>query len=245
MIQTTYYQYNTTITFMISTRMPIQLYIYFLILGLTFTLISCDVSGNDADEIQDDLSENIRELVDDELMSLFEDELDIPIHRGLTPPDVVSTLSGGQKNALAPTIIMAPMKLIETLVPDDPCAGGGCTWYDMYIRFSDQNMDDNELTLEMTLAHEPTILPTSSFISGDGNAFTIFVEQVQEFEEGTVTMISLYSGILTADGIEEPHYAGVMIENSDVDERIPNGTGQSFRDGDGFSALAEWPHEEE
>lgn len=214
-----------------------------VMLGLCFMMYSCDVSDSVVSEIEDDLSEDIRNLVDDELMSIFEDDLGVPVYRGNTPPDIVSTLSGSNKNNEGPTVVMKPLTLVETLVPDDPCADGSCTWYDLYIRFSDQDMENQELTVEMTLAHEPTISPTNSFISGEGNTFSIFVEQVQEFEEGTVTMISLFSGTLTADGIEDPQLAGVMIENSGVEERIPNGTGQSFKDGNDFSALDEWPRE--
>lgn len=219
-----------------------------LILGSVIT--SCGILGSDDDdsvELVDGLSPEIWEVVDEELISTFEDSLDVPIHRGANPPDLTSALSGDPKKRLASgevTVVMRPFVMYETVVPDDRCADNGCYFYNLYIRLNDQDFDTNEVTTTMRHIEEPEITPLNGLISGDGDSFSIFVEQEQDYDGDIVKLVSLISGKVTAEGIEEPRLAGVMVDNAGVEDKIPNGTGRSFVDGEEFAEIVEWPEEE-
>lgn len=217
---------------------------------LVSIVTSCGILGgddDDSDELVDGLSPEIWEVVDEELITTFEDSLGVNIHRGANPPDLLAALSGEPKKRLASDIVavvMRPFEMYETVVPDDRCADDGCYFYNMFIRLNDQDFDNNEVTTIMRHIEEPEITPLSGLISGDGDNFSIFVEQEQDYDGDIVKMVSLISGKVTAEGIEEPRMAGVMVDNAGVEDKIPNGTGRSFEDGDGFADIVEWPEVE-
>lgn len=227
--------------------MKLGLYSMVLLL-LSVVIVSCgtDSTNVDTNDLVDGLSPQIWDIVDEELLSTFEDSLSMIIHRGDNPPDIVAALLGNQAKAKANegvTVVMKPFLLVETLVPNDPCAD--CNWYDLYIMFNEQDVVNNEVTIRMRHYEEPEIAPEGGFISGDGNNFSVFIEQTQDFDGQIVEMVSLYSGTVTSEGISDPQLAGVMVENSGVPGRIPNGTGRSYKDGDDLAEISEWPEVDE
>lgn len=221
------------------------------IIFLPFLITSCGLLGSDDDdtvELVDGLSPEIWELVDEELISVLEDSLDVQIHRGDNPPDIQNALSGSAQKAInteGVTVIMRPFIMVESLVPNDRCAEDNCYWYDLYINFNDQDFETNEVKIRMRHVEQPEINGTNGFISGSGENFSIFVEQVQDFDGRIVKMVSLFSGTITSEGIENPQLAGVMVDNADVEGRIPDGTGRSYKDGDDLAELDEWPEVDE
>jgi len=213
-----------------------------LFLSVVITSCGTDSTNVDTNDLVDGLSPQIWDIVDEELLSTFEDSLSMTIHRGDNPPDIVAALLGNQAKAKANdgvTVVMRPFELVETLVPNDPCAD--CNWYDLFIEFNEQDMANNVVTIRMRHVEEPEIAPEGGFISGDGNNFSVFIEQTQDFDGQIVEMVSLLSGTVTSEGIVDPQLAGVMVENSGVPGRIPNGTGRSYKDGDDLAEVTEWP----
>lgn len=235
-------------------RKPFHKSVYALLFSLLILVSSCGIFGSD-DEPDDPLSQlspDIREFVTVEMLAVLEDSLHIPVHTGENPPDIAMLLSGAQKigpddavtNSFIPAVVMRPFVLLETVVPNDRCANDRCTYNDLYVRFSNQNLADNQIDIEMRHAHQPEHGGTGAFIIGDGDQVSIFAEQVQEREEGRfVHTVILYSGIVTTGGIKDPHLGTIMVDNAGFDELIPNGTGQSHGDGNGFSEIAEWPED--
>ena len=225
----------------------IQLGLYSVVLlFLSIVITSCGTDSIDSNDLVDGLSPQIWDIVDQELLSTFEDSLSMTIHRGDNPPDIVAALLGNQAKAKANdgvTVVMKPFVLVETLVPNDPCAK--CNWYDLYIMFDEQDIENNEVTIRMRHYEEPEIAPEGGFISGDGNNFSVFIEQTQDFDGKIVEMVSLFSGTVTSAGISDPQLAGVMIENSGVPGRMPNGTGRSYKDGEDLAEISEWPEVDE
>ncbi|MGM0458303.1 MAG: hypothetical protein ACQERO_03070 [Bacteroidota bacterium] len=235
---------------MFSTRILRSAFYIASISMLVLVAASCGILGSDDDdsvELVDGLSPEIWEIVDEEMISMFEDSLDVPIHRGANPPDLLAALSGEPKKRLASgeiTVVMRPFVLFETLIPNDPCIDNGCFFYDLYIRLSNQDFDINEVTTTMRHLNEPEFTPQSGLISGEGDSFSIFVEQEQDYDGDIVKLVSLISGRVTSEGIENPHLAGVMVDNAGVEGKIPNGTGHSFVDGEEFAEIVDWPEEE-
>ncbi len=219
-----------------------------ILLLLSVMVFSCGTDSTDvgSNDLIDGLSPQIWQIVDEDLISTFEDSLSMTIHRGDNPPDIVSALLGSQAKAKANnsvTVVMRPFELVETLVPNDPCAE--CSWYDLYIMFNEQDMANNEMTIRMRHIEEPEIAPEGGFISGDGNNFSVFIEQTQDFDGQIVELVSLFSGTVTSGGIVDPQLAGVMVENSGVPGRLPNGTGRSYKDGNDLAEVSEWPEVDE
>ena len=221
---------------------------YVSILALSLLVTSCGLLGSDSEddkaELRDGLSQEIWNIVDEQLLSTFEDSLSMTIHRGDNPPDIAGALLGNQAKAKVSantgvTVVMKPFELVETIVPNDPCAD--CSWYDLYIKFDEQDVENNEVTIRMRHAEAPEIVPEGGFISGDGNNFSVFIEQTQDFDGQIVELVSLFSGTVTSAGISDPQLAGVMVENSGVPGRVPNGTGRSYKDGNDLAELDEWP----
>ncbi len=235
-------------------RKPFHKSVYAFLFSLLILVSSCGIFGSD-DEPDDPLSQlspDIRELVTVEMLAVLEDSLHIPVHTGENPPEIAMLLSGAQKigpadadmHSLAVAVVMRPFVLLETVVPNDRCANDRCTWYDLYVHLSNQNTAENQIDIEMRHAHQPEIGGTGAYIIGDGERFSIFAEQVQEREEGRfVRTVILYSGIVTAGGIKDPHLGTIMVDNAGFDDLIPDGTGQSHGDSDDFSEIAEWPED--
>ena len=240
---------------------PFHKSVYAFLFSLLLLVSSCGIFGSD-DEPDDPLSQlgpEIREFVTVEMLAVLEDSLHIPVHTGENPPDIAMLLSGAQKigpddagtHSLAVSVVMRPFVLLETVVPNDRCANDRCTYYDLYMRLSNQILDGmingnetGQIDIELRHAHEPEISGTGAYIIGDEDRFSIFAEQVQEREEGRfVHTVILYSGIVTAGGIKDPHLGTIMVDNAGFGDLIPDGTGQSHGDGEGFSEIAEWPED--
>jgi len=223
-----------------------------LVISFSLFITSCGLLGSDDNddtvELVDGLSPEIWDLVDEELISVLEDSLDMPIHRGDDPPNILQALSGSAQkviNAEGVTVAMRPLMMVKTLVPNDRCADDRCNWFDLYILFNEQDFENNEVTIRMRHAEESEYTGIDGFISGNGNNFSIFVEQVQDFDGKIVKMVSLFSGSATSEGIKDPHWGIVMIDNAGLEDRIPNGTGRSFKDGKDLAEVDEWPVEDE
>ena len=224
---------------------------FFSILLISLMVASCGILSSDDDDdpigFEDGLSPQVRDMVDDELLAVLEDSLQVPVHRGDNPPDLEAILSGGALKGVTlegVSVIMKPFIMLETVVPNDPCAGGGCTFWDLYLRMSSQDLVNYEIDIDMRHVEEPQHTGLGGYIIGEDNRFSIFAEQEQHREGEIVRSVNLFSGIVTSEGIEDPHVAIVMVDNAGFEDLIPDGSGRSFEDGNGFAELADWPEDQ-
>ncbi|MEM9829610.1 MAG: hypothetical protein AAF944_03180 [Bacteroidota bacterium] len=146
-----------------------------------------------------------------------------PIFEGLNPPDI----SGRYQ--------VSPQILVSSNFEDplDP----GFVFANKFIEF--RNLDRSTLKLEVDIEeadNEGTGF--GSFISGEGNNFTVFVRiDRTDSDDHTLLSAEVISGTLTENGIVNLHNSLFMIEdNGDPNNRyIENGHGRLLRDQDGFS----------
>lgn len=101
------------------------------------------------------------------------------------------------------------------------------------------NQDDFNQTLdfsELEGVGEASGVGSGSFISGSGQAFTVYFIVDSTIGDQTAETTVTVSGIMTANGIENLQQANFMLDNGgDTDTWIPNNTGRLFIDQDGFS----------
>lgn len=213
---------------------------------VAFFLISCGTDSNDIDEIdgfRNGILNVIWEQLGEDMIRSIENDLGMPIHRGANPPDF-SAFYEEEMMSNGLTVEKAPQLLHKTTVASDQDNNEpGTPWADRVFRFSNQNMDNFTISFDTraTRADSHPIFANGAYIIGQDNRFTIFafVEQVRD--EGMVKSLRMFSGILSDEGISDPHNSTFMIDNSGIRGIIPNGTGRSFVDGNGIALLAEWP----
>lgn len=212
-----------------NTVIPIKIV---LILFITILLASCKKNSTNSPEFEDGILIEISEKINPEILGIIENELDMPIHRGDNPPVVDATF------------VMNPYALHRTNVPSD--AGRrepGHRYAPLHLRLSGQNSENYTInfdTVHSTIGEAPAFGP-GSFIIGNGNRFSIFGFQQQQFDGVTTTLLSILSGILEEDGISSPHHTLFMIDNGEVSGRIPNNTGRSFVHGNNKAPFTSWP----
>ena len=221
-----------------------------VIVLLSFIITSCGIFGSDDsdDEFEDGISTDIREFIDEQTLTLLEDSLRMPIHRGASPPDVMAVLGSDnlqqQNETLSNvlderTVVMSPMNMVETLVPgEEP---GDRSFVDTYFRLSNLNMDDLTIDIDRGQTVTETATGAGGYIIGDDMNFTIFAELEQDRDGDVVIISEVFSGEITPDGVKDPHLAIIVLDDADRDDVIPEGTGRSFDDGQQFAEITEWP----
>ena len=239
-----------------SKKLNAKWFIAMTALILSVTLASCDLfSDSEDDEFDDGISDDIREFVDDETITLFEDSLGVPVHRGDSPQDIEAILGSGDHDSEAMqiqeepdvdgiTVVMSPYELDETLVPDDDHEDYD-RFHDLYVRFSDQDMDELEISLDMKHIDHNVFEGAEGHIIGDEEGFSIFIEQEFERNGHTQVYATLFSGVATAEGIEDPYDSYIVIDDGGTDEGPPEGTGRSYYDGNELAEISEWPESRE
>jgi len=121
--------------------------------------------------------------------------------------------------------------MTATSVPDDTLSNIAPA--DIIFR----NQDNNSLTVDYELDQDngDSALGSGSFISGSGNAFTVFfVSETITFGFAHDTTFS-FSGIVTDAGIENAQFALFGIDDRGNPNVLATDTGRLFIDLDGFS----------
>ena len=209
-------------------------------------VLSCSKSSSDDDGFIDGISVDILDILGAENLKMLEEDLAMPIHRGSNPPNIeLFYLQTQLDNAElysqeGVAFVMAPMIMLETVVPDDLRSPGDQFW-DLYVMFKNQDMDKNTVDFSTRHIQEPQANANNAFIVGDENKFTIAAQSVQEREGKQIRLVDVFSAKLVDGGLSEAHYALVMVDNAGFEDRIPNGTGRSFYDSEEFSELTNWP----
>lgn len=235
----------------LSSGTPLSIVLIFI--GLfAFACSSTDSGSSDEpDGFEDGISEEIREFISDDQLEIIEKELEMPVHRGANPPDIVAMLSPSGKfvssNMQDITVVMEPLLLLKTNVPNDEGRfGPGTQFADSYFRFRNQNMDNYTIDFDRTSpALDSPYIGEGSFVIGEDNRFTVFGPLESERTDGTSISLNIFSGIITNEGISEPHYTLIMIDDGGVSGVIPNDTGRSFEDGDNLAEVTDWLEQQE
>lgn len=189
--------------------------IIFLIFCLSFS--SCKKSETD-----NGLSEDIQNLVPDSLLQVIID-LGMPINEGITPPDIENIYKA------------SPFELAASNRAGDYV---GHLFSDLNIQFT--NQDNDNLTVTVNYVNGPEVgNGLGSFISGSGNKFSVFVEQVSYIGSSRADLVQIISGTKTSSGIKDFYYALFMINNygNPGGKWIEIGEGRIIHDSDGNSPI--------
>jgi len=223
-----------------------KLVIGVVVVSLLLVLAGCDnptssdTSSDDVGELVDyeGISEDIQEFVSQESLTVIENELEATVHRGDDPP----TFNSEYK--------MSPVIFETGNVPDEFYFPGQQI-ADLYIRFSDQDTENNSLSVDFVEKNWFTdeVISVSegigSYIVGRDNSFSVFSVVEQNYEGDTVEGLYVFSGTLDEDGIADFQYTNFMLDNRGSDKVIPNDTGRLFYDGNEFTEAHAYPEDAE
>lgn len=216
------------------------------IMTTLFLLVSCTTENQTPIELEpmEDVVETIPSDSNEEdgttMISTLQD-----VERFYTPElvDSLETLGFLFRLGDTPPIIegayqVTPFVLQASLVPTDSI---GSQFADQIITFS--NQDNTALTIDFKIeGGSQTTVGSGSFISGTDNQFSVFLITQSRTDESVLvdTTVSI-TGIVTAEGIENLQFAGLMLDDKgDPDDLyISNNTGRLIVDQDSISPRIE------
>ncbi len=230
--------------------MPAVLLSLIVSAGLMFSACS---SSSDDDRFEDGVLIDILDILGEENLNTLENELNMPVHRGDNPPNIEAVFASlmfnnsqfdTMNNDIGASFVMAPLVMIESVVPGDENRDPNSFW-DLYFNLSNQDMNNYTILYKNRHVQEPSGVSTASYIMGEDDLFTIAGQHIIEWEVDDeireVVSVQVFSGRITEEGVADAHFAFMMVDNGEVPDRIPNGTGRSFEDGTGLSEPAEFP----
>jgi hypothetical protein len=161
-------------------------------------------------------------------------ELGIEINGGNTPPNIEGTY------------LATPLEMVK-----DMAASNQPKQWDMYVTFSNQNNSALTVSADYTMQCEgpwwtTTTMSASgpgSFIVGQGNKFTVFVDGRRTTSDVSYTAktVEIFSGEISPEGspegIKNYHWAVIMVDDSGDPQNvwIENEECYMKKDSDGFS----------
>ena len=163
------------------------------------------------------LTEDIYNIIPDDILEKFI-ELGIEINGGNNPPNVEGTY------------LISPLILVKSNFSDSYYPG--YKFADMQLTFSRQ--DNTKLTVVCDYINGTQIgSGLGSFITGNGNKFSVFTEVSGTFSGYPFKSVEIYSGEITSSGIKN-YYSAIMI-TQEAPGTIKRGQGRLIYDSDGFS----------
>jgi len=196
------------------------LFAFVMISAFTFTSCKKDEEELEVDLNEDGLSEDITNLVPQEILDEME-TLGMTINGGGSPPSLAGTFHA------TPFILKS-----SNIESDTP----GYSFADYFVTFSDQ--DNSYLKIKYSYTNGPESGEgLGGFIVGEDNVFTVFVEVTAKAYEEEVTMVHVVSGKLLDDAIQDLYFANFMIDNNGNPNGywIGDGQGRVIYDEDGSS----------
>lgn len=210
-----------------------------------FLMSACSTdNGDEENRFEDGVSIEVRELLGEETLNIIENDLGIPIHRGDNPPDIEAMLAQKVQKSFSSAdgavVEMIPLHFLKSNISNDGLEPGR-RFNDLYLRFSNQDMDD--YTVDFATIHPGgnPYIGKNSLIIGNGNSFSIFGPTESESEGETILSVEIFSGTVTDEGISSPYSGFIMVDNGGLSSLVDNGTGRSFEDGNGHAELSTWP----
>jgi len=201
-----------------------QKIIFLTITLFVFSFVSCD--DDTAGLVNDEgLTQEIVNLVPDSILTEIK-SLGMPIYGGENPPNIENSY------------FASPFVLIASNRESDEI---GYTYSDYYVKF--YNQDNKELKIEMDYQNGPEIgTGMGSYIVGDDNNFSVFVEVDAEASDGSkAKLVHIISGEWTEEGIKNLYFANFMLDNygNETGYWIEDGDGRVIYDSDGFSPITD------
>lgn len=190
---------------------------YLLLAVLTTITIGCSKGDNDG---FDGSLRSIEDFYTPELVHAM-DSLGFAINTGNKPPEIEGIYD------------FSPVILQASSVPSDIL---NSRFLDYEITFS--NQDNGELTIDYYGNQGiQTDDGDGSFISGEGNTFSVFLIVSSEINSYPADSAIALSGKMTDEGIENIQLAFFMLDNkgNPGGNIIHNNTGRIFYDSDGLS----------
>ncbi len=185
---------------------------YFLL--LSFLLSSCCKDYSDLIPGQDFIPADVLQAIEDNGQIIY---------NGYTPP------------ALEGKYLMSPSVLVSSNFSDPYLPGH--LFVDNIVEFSDFN--PNDLTIKVTISEGGANgIGYGSFISGQGNNFTVYVKvDFKDISGHEVLQTEVYSGTLETGGIRNLQRSLFMVDDKGDpnDGYIGNGQGRLAIDQDEFS----------
>lgn len=161
-------------------------------------------------------------FIPDDILKAIENNGQV-IHNGYTPPH------------LEGKYLISPQVLVSSNF-DDPYLPGHL-FNSTILEFSEFNPKD--LTIKVSITEGSlTGVGYGSFISGQGDNFTVYVKLDAEDSTGhKLLQTEVYSGTLEANGIRNLQRSLFMVDDhgDPNQEYLGNGQGRLAKDGDGFS----------
>jgi hypothetical protein len=197
-------------------------YLFAFAMLSVFVFTACDKDKNEpeVDLNEDGLSEDITNLVPQEILDEME-TLGMTVNGGGSPP------------SLAGTYYATPFILKNSNIDSDT---PGYSFADYYVTFFEQ--DNTYLKIKYSYTNGPESGEgLGGFIVGENDEFTVFVEVVSTAYEEEVSMVHVISGKLVDDGVQDLYFANFMIDNNGNPNGywIGDGQGRVIYDEDGFS----------
>lgn len=176
------------------------------------------------------------EVIDERIPTIIPDEIRdeieqyIPIYDGVDPPNIEGTYY------LSPQILIGSSQSKDQI---------GKEYSSEYQKYSNQDMTKNTIDMvRMTVTETEWAKGSGAFISGSGNNFTIYFDQVGESSGILVKQAYIVSGTKTSNGIKNLTTGFIMKEKGpDPDHKLVDvGTYRFFKDKDGMSEATSWPY---
>ncbi|MCU0445534.1 MAG: hypothetical protein MUE85_11515 [Microscillaceae bacterium] len=195
--------------------------LWLLFLGLAFQFQSCKKDDEEVDP--DGLIQAINDIVPDTTLNQMI-ALGMPINRGTTPPSLDKIYKA------------SPFVLVKSNIPNDRPVGS--LFADYKFKFYDYDASKFSVKIDAREGNISTSTGIGSFVSGEGNKFTIFAKIFSSSTNGNKSdLLVVMSGEKTTTGIKDFYYSLYMLNdygdpNNDL---IEKGQMRVIKDSDGNS----------
>ena len=197
----------------------------FWVFAIALFMNSCDSGDLSSLVNEEGLTQEIVNLVPDTILNEME-SMGMPIYGGENPPNIENSYIA------SPFVLKASNRESDQI---------GHTYSDYYVKF--YNQDNSKLSISMNYLNGPeTGTGMGSYIVGDDNKFSVFVEVNAEADDGSkAKMVHVISGEWASDGIKNLYFANFMLDNygNTTGYWIENGDGRVIYDSDGFSPVTD------
>lgn len=195
----------------------------FLIVLLASGIMLVGCKKEEESKVEDNgLTKAINDFIPESTLNEMK-TLGMPINTGGSPPSIENIYYA------SPFILKASNRYGDII---------GYAFSNYKVKFYEQNNDDLEIKVDYVNGPESGT-GIGGFVVGNDNHFTVFSGVTSTIGNEEATLIHVISGKLTADGIEDLHFANFMLDN----HGNPNGTwleegeGRIIYDSDGMSEI--------
>jgi hypothetical protein len=199
-------------------------YLFMMMAAVTMVaFVACGDDNKEDDEPITVKDSRITQVIPNQYLKELQKHM--AIYDGVNPPNVEGVY------------LIAPALLHY----DSYNAQGVDSFSNTYIEFYAQDMANKTLRTREQGGNDAQ--GTGSFISGEGNDFTVFLNNTGNDKGISFKTATVISGTVTSKGIKNLYYGFLMLEKGDDPEgRVMDpGRYRIIKDGDGLSEYTKWP----